>query len=131
MKFEMSHKKWDETPLDENKHWSQADVEFGVSGDFEGIAYAQYTMAYGAEGVAQYVGMMRFVGEAAGKKGAFIVKDEGVFEEGVAKSTLTVIEGSGIEDFAGITGEGGYAATHEGCTVTIHSALVDGVTQAH
>jgi hypothetical protein len=57
---------------------------------------------------------IRFNGVVAGRKGSFVMKDDGTFEAGSAVSALRICEGSGTGSLAGITGTAGYRASHEG-----------------
>ena len=45
-----------------------------------------------------------------GRSGSFVLRLGGGFEGGAARTTWTVVEGSGTGDLAGLQGEGGYVA---------------------
>jgi hypothetical protein len=65
--------------------------------------------------LASYVGLIRFDGIVAGKSGSFVMKDDGVFEGGAARSALRIEEGSGTGLLAGIMGTAVYRADQNGC----------------
>jgi hypothetical protein len=90
---------------------------FKITGEIEGIASTEYVMYYSTfdpndmhNAEASYTGYARFEGSVAGKRGSFIVQDTGVYGGGEAKSDLTIVEGSGDGELAGITGRGRYIA---------------------
>ena len=56
---------------------------------------------------ATYVGLERVIGSIAGRKGSFVLKHTGVYEDGEAKTTWTVVPGSATSDLMGLRGEGG------------------------
>jgi uncharacterized protein DUF3224 len=59
---------------------------------------------------ATYAGYERFVGSLGGRSGSFVLRLGGGFEDGAARTTWTVAEGSGTGELAGLQGEGGYVA---------------------
>jgi hypothetical protein len=61
---------------------------------------------------ATYAGYERVVGTLGGRSGSFVLRLAGGFEEGTARTTWTVVEGTGTGDLAGLEGEGGYVARH-------------------
>jgi hypothetical protein len=126
-------KKWDEKPYEviENRMKStKATVEFAFSGDIEGTADVEYLMFYSSfdpndphNAKAQYVGLMRIAGTLKGKSGSFTLMDNGAFESGVAKSTVTVVSGSGTGELSKITGGGNYKADRAGCTLELNVSM--------
>jgi hypothetical protein len=101
---------------------TKASVEYGFSGDIEGRGSVEYLMFYrhfdGKDqhnSLASYVGLIRFDGIVAGKSGSFVMKDDGVFEGGAARSALRIEEGSGTGLLAGIMGTAVYRADQNGC----------------
>ena len=61
---------------------------------------------------AAFVGLERVVGEVAGKAGSFVLKRTGVFENGTAKESYSVVPGSGTGELRGLRGEGASAVGH-------------------
>ena len=59
---------------------------------------------------ATYTGYERFTGSLGGRAGSFVLRLDGGFEKGVARTSWTVVEGTGTGDLTGLTGEGGYVA---------------------
>jgi hypothetical protein len=118
-------KRWDETTYDQispEMKMTKASVEYAFSGDIVGKASVEYLMFYSHidgkdqhNSLASYVGLIRFDGIVAGKSGSFVMKDDGVFEGGAARSALRIEEGSGTGSLAGIIGTAAYRADQSGC----------------
>jgi len=112
-------KQWTEKTWDGKEHkdvhgakQTHADVIFHFNGDFKGEAIVHYLMTYIDDMQATYVGLQKMVGELGGREGSFVLKVDGVFAKTEAKSTYTIVEGSGTGELAGITGSGEAVATH-------------------
>ena len=87
------------------------------TGDLEGEGTYQLLMVYdGAD--ATYTGYERVAGSLDGRSGSFVLRLDGGFEGGAARTGWTVVEGSGTGDLAGLQGEGGYVARHGEPAVT-------------
>lgn len=91
---------------------------FRITGEIEGVARTEYVMYYSKVdpkdmhgSVAQYSGYARFEGSVSGKRGKFVLLDTGTYGGGEAKSDLSIVEGSGTGELAGITGSGRYVAS--------------------
>lgn len=100
-------KSWDEKPWHEGENGrklTRATVVKTYSGDLAGEGKIEYVMAYASEASAVFVGFERIDGRLAGREGTFVMKDDGVFEEGVAASSFEIVEGSGTGDLDGIRG---------------------------
>ena len=100
-------KSWDETPWHEGKDGrklTRATVVKTYSGDLEGEGTMAYVMAYSSEAAATFVGLERVEGRLAGRTGSFVMKDDGVFSDGVAASSFEIVEDTGTGDLHGITG---------------------------
>ena len=69
-------------------------------------------MCYREDKTADFVGLQRFVGRLGGRSGSFVMHTHGSFDGTEAKGSLAVVERSGTEELAGITGSGcwGFAA---------------------
>jgi Protein of unknown function (DUF3224) len=112
-------KKWEEKTWDGKDRKEQpgaklthANVIFTFQGDFEGEAAVHYLMSYRDDTYATFVGLQQMTGRLADRSGSFVVKVDGVFENGAAKSTWTIIPGSGSGDLRGLRGEGSTVAHH-------------------
>ena len=117
-------KKWVEHSLEEippDMKMTKASVEYGFTGDLDGMAAAEYLMFYRYfdpkdqhKASASYVALIRFQGTLAGGSGSFVMLDNGTFEMGIANSNLRIAEGSGTGTLSGITGTGMYRANQDG-----------------
>ncbi len=110
---------WDEQPLHEEKgatKLTRVSAVVSYRGDLEGQGRVEYLMSYRADGSATFLGMERVSGGLAGYQGSFVLQHVGSFEEGTAKSTFSVIPGSGSGKLEKLRGHGEYAST--GCDET-------------
>jgi hypothetical protein len=87
-----------------------------VSGGVTGIGPSFFLIAY-IGGTGPYTGYTQFTGTLGGVDGSFVMADDGIFDPEAATSRWTIVEGSGTGGLAGITGTGGFRATH-GLTVS-------------
>ncbi|UZE31272.1 DUF3224 domain-containing protein [Pseudomonas asplenii] len=69
-------------------------------------------MSYSNDGIANFVGFERIGGVISDKRGTFIIQHSGSFSEGKARSTWSVVKGSGTGDLVGLGGNGHYVAGH-------------------
>lgn len=100
-------KSWDEQSWhdgDDGRKLTRATVVKTYSGDLQGEGTMQYVMSYTTTGSARFVGMERVVGRLDGREGTFVMQDVGTFENGVAASSLEIVDGSGTDDLDGIRG---------------------------
>ena len=105
-------KSWDENvvkQLDDGTRLTRASVAQLYSGDMEGESLVEYSMFYRTDNTASFVGLEYFEGRVAGKSGSFVIRHDGQFENGVAKSTWTVVPGSGAAELGSLQGEGSFA----------------------
>jgi hypothetical protein len=110
-----SIKSWDEKPYSEGKDlpkMTRAAVTKAFAGDLSGEGHVEYLMVYQSDASASFVGLERFVGSLGGKAGSFVLQRTGVFEQGVAKESYTVVPGSGTGELKGLRGEGASAVGH-------------------
>ena len=106
---------WDEKPYSEGKDlpkMTRASVDKTFNGDIDGEGHVEYVMMYRSDGSATFVGLERIVGHVAGKAGSFVLQRTGVFENGVAKESYSVVAGSGTGELRGLRGEGTSAVGH-------------------
>ena len=108
-------KSWDEKPYDEGQdlpRLTRATVTKTFTGDVEGEGLVEYLMMYGSDGSATFVGLERVVGRLGGKAGTFVLQRTGVYENGQAKESYSVIPGSATGELRGLRGEGSSAVGH-------------------
>ncbi len=112
-------KGWEEKTWDGKDHkdvhgvkLTHAVVLFQFHGDIEAAGNTQYVMIYQDDANASYVGLLQLDGRIGDRSGTCVLKLDGKFESGAATSTMTIVEGSGTGELAGITGQGETSATH-------------------
>lgn len=106
---------WDEKPYSEGPDQpklTKAAVAKAYTGDLDGEAHAEYLMMYRSDGTASFVGLEKFVGRLAGRTGSFVLQRTGVFEDGLAKESYSVIPGSATGELSGLAGEGASSVGH-------------------
>jgi hypothetical protein len=106
---------WDEKPYSEGQDQpklTRATVIKTYTGDIEGEAQVEYLMMYRRDGSATFVGLERVVGRIGGKTGTFVLQRTGIFENGQAKESYSVIPGSATEELQGLRGDGSSAVGH-------------------
>ena len=107
--------KWDEKPYSEGADQpklTRASVTKTLTGDIEGECHVEYLMMYRSDGTATFVGLERVTGSIDGRAGSFVLQRTGVFEDGKAKESYTVIPGSGTGELRGLSGDGETAVGH-------------------
>jgi hypothetical protein len=108
-------KSWDETAYSEGQdlpRLTRAKVTKTFTGDIEGEGQVEYLMMYRGDGSATFVGLERFVGRIGGRTGTFVLERSGVFENGQAKESYSVIPGSATGELQGLRGDGRSAVGH-------------------
>ena len=125
--------KWDEKPYDQMPapmRTTKASVEFGFKGEVEGVGHTEYIMFYKVfdekdphKSTARYIGLTRFEGSVNGKRGGFVYEEQGTFEAGTAKSSVTILPGSGTDGLKGISGTGTTSATQKGSQFELNYEL--------
>ena len=106
---------WDEKPWSEAPglpKLTRASVKKSLTGDLEGEGQVEYLMSYRSDGSAMFVGLERVVGRLDGRTGSFVLQRSGVFEDGQAKESYTVVAGSATDELQGLRGEGTSAVGH-------------------
>ena len=91
---------------------TNAKVTQSYAGAIEGTSSIEYLMAYTIQGTASFVGLERVSGTVAGQTGTFVIQHVGSFAEGKARSSWSIVPGSGTEGLASLRGEGSYVAGH-------------------
>lgn len=108
-------KSWDEKPYSEGldlPKLTRAAVTKAFTGDIEGDGHVEYLMMYRSDGSAAFVGLERITGSVAGKSGSFVLQRTGVFENGLAQESYSVVRGSGTGELQSLRGEGASAVGH-------------------
>lgn len=108
-------KGWDEKPYAETPDLpklTRASVSKTYTGDIEGEAHVEYLMMYRDDGSATFVGLERVIGRIGGRSGSFVFQRTGVFENGQAKESYSVVPGSATGELQGFRGEGTSAVGH-------------------
>ena len=108
-------KSWDEKPYSEGQdqpRLTRASVMKTFTGDLEGEGQVEYLMMYRNDGSATFVGLERVVGRIGGKTGSFVLQRIGVFENGEAKESYSVVPGSATGELQGLRGDGSSAVGH-------------------
>jgi hypothetical protein len=106
---------WDEKPYGEGEglpKLTRASVAKTFTGDLAGEGQIEYLMMYRADGSATFVGLERVVGRLGGRMGSFVLQRTGVFEDGQAKESYSVVPGSATGELRGLRGEGSSAVGH-------------------
>jgi hypothetical protein len=106
---------WNEKPYSESQdlpRLSRASVTKTFTGDIEGEGQVEYLMMYRSDGSATFVGLERVVGRIGGRTGSFVLQRIGVFENGQAKESYSVIPGSATGELQGLRGDGSSAVGH-------------------
>jgi len=108
-------KTWDEKPYSEGPDLpklTKAAVTKTYTGDIDGEGHVEYLMVYRADGRATFVGIERITASVGGRAGTFVLQRTGVFEDGLAKESYTVIPGSTTGALQGLRGEGTSSVGH-------------------
>jgi hypothetical protein len=108
-------KSWDEKPYNEVQdlpRLTRASVRKTFTGDIEGEGQVEYLMMYRSDGSATFVGLERVVGRIGDRSGSFVLQRIGVFENGQAKESYSVVPGSATGDLQGLRGDGSSAVGH-------------------
>jgi hypothetical protein len=105
---------WEESTFQEMEaaaKLTKATVKFGMAGDIVGEATWDAVMYYRPDGTAAFTGLQRVQGRLADVEGSFVMRADGEFVAGEARSRWEVIEGSGTGGLAGVKGSGTAVAT--------------------
>lgn len=105
---------WDEEPFDEPENGpklTRAHVRRSFHGDLSGTGNLMYLMTHLDTG-ASFIGLEKVVGSLGGRKGSFVLRHTGTYDGEKATSEYEVVPGSGTDEFAGLSGTGGFSAGH-------------------
>lgn len=104
---------WDEDTYAElggGAKLTKATVTFGFEGDVTAQGTWNAVMCYRTDKTAVYTGMQQMAGQVAGQDGTFVLRADGEFVDGEARTQWQVIEGAGTGALAGLTGSGSAVA---------------------
>ncbi len=100
---------WDEdtfVDLESGGKLTKARVVFGFDGDLQGEGVWDALMCYRDDGTATFTGFQHTAGSLGGRQGSFVVRADGTFESGVARTTWQVVDGTGSGGLRGLRGTG-------------------------
>ncbi len=80
-------------------------------GDLNAEGTVRFLQAVRPDGSASFVGHERVVGTLGGKRGSFVLQDEGTLTGDQVSGRWFVVAGSGTDALAGLRGEGTFTAT--------------------
>ena len=92
---------------------SQVHISRTFTGDLQGTSTAELLIAK-SEGGGGYVGHDLIRGTLDGRSGSFVFQHGGIMGTAGISNTGTIVPGSGMEELAGISGEGTMLADAEG-----------------
>jgi Protein of unknown function (DUF3224) len=107
-------KSWEENTyqeLDGDGKLTKASIAFVMEGDLAADAAWDAVMCYRSDGTAVFTGYQQMTGRLAGRTGGFVLRADGEFVNGEARSRWQVVEGTGTGELAGLTGSGSAVAT--------------------
>lgn len=120
-------KSWDESTyqeLDGKAKLTRAKVTFAYAGDLQAESASESLMCYREDGTAVYTGLDRVAGQLGGRSGSFVLRADGAYADGEARTTWNVIDGSGTGELTGLRGSGlAVAAAGPGGTFTLDYEL--------
>jgi hypothetical protein len=117
---------WDEdtySELEGGGKLTKARVTFGFSGDLEAQGEWDAVMCYSQDGTAAFTGYQRTTGKLGGRAGSFVLRADGTFEGGEARSSWQVVPGSASGELAGLLGTGTAVAGGPGGSFTFEYQL--------
>lgn len=100
---------WDESTyeeLDGGGKLTKAHVTFGFDGDLVADGGWEAVMCYRDDGTAAFTGFQRTTGRLGGREGSFVLRADGTFAGGEARTDWEVVEGSATGELSGLRGTG-------------------------
>jgi Protein of unknown function (DUF3224) len=100
---------WDENTYQELEHGAKltkAHVTFGLDGDIKGEGGWEAVMSYQPDGTAVFTGFQLTTGTLGGKQGSFVLRADGTFAGGQARTYWQVVDGSATGELKGLRGSG-------------------------
>ena len=108
-------KEWDEKPYHEGPgplKLTRAIVAKSFQGDIEGESSIEHLMVYPTAASASFVGLERVTGRLGNRSGSFVLLHTATYADGVAKSSYSVVPGTGTGELAGLRGQGTFSVGH-------------------
>ena len=106
---------WDEKTWEElggASKLTRARIVQDYRGDLEGESVWECLMHYREDGTATFTGFARLTGRLDGRAGGFVVRSDGTYDGGEARTSWEVVPGSGSGELRGIRGSGLAVAPH-------------------
>jgi uncharacterized protein DUF3224 len=100
---------WEENTYQELENGgklTKAHVTFSFDGDLEADGGWEAVMCYLQDGTAAFTGYQHTTGKLGGRQGSFVVRADGTFSGGEARTSWEVIDGSATGELAGVRGTG-------------------------
>jgi Protein of unknown function (DUF3224) len=107
---------WEENTYQELENGgklTKAHVRFGFDGALQAEGGWEAVMCYQPDGTASFTGYQHTAGELGGRHGSFVVRADGSFSGGQARTTWEVVDGSATGDLRGLRGTGSAITTGE------------------
>jgi hypothetical protein len=104
---------WTEEPadgLDATAKVTRATIGQRLAGGIEATTLSETVMTYRDDGTADFLGFQRVLGQIGRRAGSFVLQTVGTFDGSEARSTTSVVPGSGKGDLANLRGTGTSAA---------------------
>jgi hypothetical protein len=100
---------WEENTYEELENGgklTKAHITFGFDGDLKGEGGWEAVMCYKADGTASFTGYQHTTGALGGKQGGFVLRADGTFSDGQARTYWQVVDGSATGELEGLHGSG-------------------------
>jgi hypothetical protein len=112
VKTSMDVTSWDEKTIIESGATKITRTTMGqsCSGDLKGNSSSELVMYYQDGGTATIVGFLTIDGSIGDRAGTLVLQSIGGFDGSEATADLTVVQGSGTGNLAGVTGNGSSVA---------------------
>lgn len=105
---------WQPEPIDtdgDGPHLMRIAVVESFTGDIVATGHAEMLQVLADDGSATFVAVERITGTLAGRKGSFVLQDQGTLSaDGAVSGEWFVVTGSGTGELAGLSGHGGFTA---------------------
>ena len=98
--------------LDNGTKLTRARIVQTMTGGLEGETTSEYVMHYRQDGTASFAGYQRFVGDIGDQSGSFVEQTTGAYDNIEARSTSSVVTGSGTGTLTNLIGQGVSVAPH-------------------
>jgi hypothetical protein len=117
---------WDEWPHSEiegGPKLARAHVTNRFDGGVVGTSAPEYLLLYVSETFGTFIGYERIEGTLDDRVGSFCLRQDGAFDTASISAELSIVDGTGTGDLAGISGTGSYRTIHgmaESAKITFH-----------